>query len=272
MTYSRGVVLDLNQEINNRTSRQKEINWLKENLAGLEHVEISSESTDWSAKDSAWFKKQLRDWRIIVHAPYINLSLVSEKLEIREVSLELLCRSIYFAVQLGAEVVTFHAGSRPSWILPIKIEQFFTEYSRRLSRYVNGRLDLALENMIARRASYLWPYPDSLEELGKIIAAAAVNEENIRFCTLDIGHCIRNSEDWEKFLLANSTRVRNIHLHNARSTGSDHYGLQLPGDLDFAALKDVLPKVDYDGFLTLEMFDHGDLEASWKILINELQK
>ena len=85
--------------------------------------------------------------------------------------------------------------------------------------------------------------------------------------TLDIGHAIQNSDNFEPFVLQNPSTIVDIHLHDAFKSGSGHLGLGT-ADLDLDHFARILSKSAYRGFVSFETVGWPDTELSWKVYGN----
>ncbi len=88
--------------------------------------------------------------------------------------------------------------------------------------------------------------------------------------TLDIGHCIQNGDDYLSFIELNKDRIVNIHLHNALKDGKAHYGFHKNGQLNLKKLISTLKRIQYSGFMSLEILQTEDIKKSWAVLLNSL--
>src|SRR5690348_9070756 len=79
-------------------------------LPNLQHIELWLEFLP-SGADLKRLKRLLRDLTILVHAPFVHLSLVTHAEEVRKASIQRCKEAIAVASALDARVVTIHAGS-----------------------------------------------------------------------------------------------------------------------------------------------------------------
>jgi sugar phosphate isomerase/epimerase len=256
MTYSIGVFLHITTS--DRDEWEDEIRFIH-SLRGLGHIELWMERPEIALSEAQWLKEACGSRRLIVHAPFLDLSMVSHHGEIRTASLQVLQRCLHTSRFIGAELVTIHAGSYSFRSL----RDVRADFARGYQELVNSsddKVTICLEN-VPRGSTLHQSYPISVEEFKWVKDLIP----HIWF-TLDIGHCIRNGEDYRPFLLQHAGSVGNIHLHNAFSGGADHLGLQKAGDLDLAELIFLLQRTHYSGFLSIEALGREDVRESWEIL------
>lgn len=251
--YSRGVFLDILK--NNSSDWQEQIDFIN-SLAGVEHVEIFLEYLP-NTNELQFLKQKLSSYQKLIHAPFVNLSLISQWQEVRKAYLEIMERVLEISQEIGARVVTCHVGPRPFFIEPTEAQKILLkEFPPLLKKGVN----FAFENMPIPPSAGVrrgYPFLNDLELLG---------EKGPRFLfTLDVGHTLQNNEDWEKFLRRQVGRIVNIHLHDADGN-KDHLKLGA-GRLNVDKFLKVLEEIHYSGYLTLEVLgENKDIAASWEIL------
>jgi sugar phosphate isomerase/epimerase len=254
--FSLGVFLNI--FTNDHAELQKKIDFVK-NISGLGHLEILSE-VDLSPDDISWLKNQLSDYQLIFHGPFTAMSLISGHDLINQASVNIFKKFIDQAVAFDAKLMTVHTGRYPIYYTSSQATEIFAKKFSELLSYADGKLILTTENMFSGRGAQV-DFP-SLVELVNI--SQLIPDINY---TVDIGHCIRNDEDYCEFIRQNQSRVQNIHLHNASfSDKRDHFGLQLPGDLDTKKFIKFLNEINYQKFLTLEVLDDEDKIESVKLV------
>lgn len=252
----------------NITSRNRAL-WAKDiknlnNFKFLDFVEIWMEETDLSTDKICWLKKTLSRYEIIIHAPFINLSLISLHAPINKSSIEIIRKTIDFGVQLGAKVITVHGGAFPLFLERSTVRKIFVKNFKRLMSYARNKIEITVENISIQKTTQI-SYPVLLDELLEIKSLIP----NINF-TLDVGHCIQNDDDFVNFLMKNKKHIKNIHLHNAKKNGSAHFGFNKSGDLKLQKFLKRLKDINYPNFLSLEVLDKQDLKKSWKMLLKNL--
>lgn len=240
--------------------------WSKDikKLAGfkyLDFVEMWIERIDLNSQEIAWLKQKLSHYEIIIHAPFINLTLVSAHDPINKATMDIFKKTIDTAEQLGAKIVTMHAGSFPLFMSISKARRMFAANFQQLMDYAEKKVSIAIENISAVKNTQI-SYPVLLGELTEIKQLIP----NIVF-TLDAGHCVQNNDDFEKFLKINKKQIKNIHLHNAIKGGYAHFGFNKQGDLNLCEFIDLLEKNKYNNYLSLEVLGERDIKESWNILL-----
>ncbi len=258
MTYSKGLFLNITSK--NKKDWGKDIDFIKR-LKGVSHLEIWLENIYLPKSDIESIKKELFNYKLIVHAPFINLSIISNHREINEASINILKITIEQSIKLNARLITIHAGAYPLTSDKEEIYELFAKNFKALLDYSKGRIPIAIENISRNeRAQISFPVLTSeLNKLNKFIP-------KINY-TLDIGHCIQNDDNFSNFLVKNNNNhIKNIHLHNAIMGGRAHFGLNKSGDLKLDKLLELLSKIKYRGFLSLEIIDRENIKESWGLL------
>jgi len=227
-------------------------------LCDRHHIEIWLE-------DLAAIKKHMRNAiklfkgeRIIVHAPFVGLSLVSPWSELRRISLERLTEAINIAGELGSQVLTVHPGeapvTEPKEAVLDRAAEAYTKLQQRA-----GNLVITMENMPDR--------PTAKREgivSGRNFQELLERVPTMRF-TLDIGHAVENGDQYEVFLKSHAAAVANIHLHDGIKGGPGHLALG-HGELVIDNFFGCIRAVGYQGFISLETLGFADTELSWKIV------
>ena len=83
--------------------------------------------------------------------------------------------------------------------------------------------------------------------------------------TLDIGHVFKEGKNLKSisdFLKKYKNSILDIHLHDAILKGEDHLALG-KGDLDFNKFFQILNKIGYIGYISLETISNEDIKKSW---------
>ncbi|OGF35031.1 hypothetical protein A2482_01020 [Candidatus Falkowbacteria bacterium RIFOXYC2_FULL_48_21] len=233
-------------------------------FSGLDFVEVWLEEVDLSPGEIAWLKRRLDLYEILIHAPFINLTLVSSHQSINRATVGILKKTIDIGVKLGAKVVTMHAGAFPLFLDQREVRKIFVTNFRPLLNYAKGKIEIAVENISMKKSTQI-SYPVLLEELEDI--RTLIPEINF---TLDVGHCVENGDEFDGFLTKNKSRIKNIHLHNAIRKGGAHFGFNQQGDLKLKSFIKLLEDIGYSGFLSLEVLGERDVKESWKMLLKSL--
>ena len=256
--YSKGVFF--------RTSPKNRKYWKEQaefinSLANIEHVEIwIEESLNLS---EIKFIKSLLKYNIIIHAPFIELNLISCHPEIRETALKLHLETIKTAEKMNAKIITLHSGSKTKFQTKKEAVKLLSQGFKK----IKGNIPLAVENLAPYNKGVFDDFLKKLKDfsyLKKIIPGI--------FFTLDIGHAFQNREDLNKiikFLKKYRDSVLDIHIHDATLKGQAHMAFG-KGDLDLMKFLKCLREISYNNFLTLETVSKRDTKSSWqKLLLTE---
>ena len=101
-------------------------------------------------KDLAWLKKRLLKFDLIIHAPFIGLSLISCHEEICDASLKSIKKTIDYAEKLEAKVVTVHAGKYPFFMTKGEILNNIAKNFGELVSYADGKTGWRSGGLFAR--------------------------------------------------------------------------------------------------------------------------
>jgi len=248
--YKRGAFV----HIFNSNPTQWEIDLRRiQDLPSLDHIEVWLEYIP-KGEEGTTLRDLLSDTEVIIHGPFIHMSLVTHLKKLGDLSLKKCNEAVEFASMISAKVVTFHAGTYPVFETQ---ETALERLAHRFSRFAALKAPLVtLENMPVSGGTtkQCLGRLEDLELLQTIIPS-------IRF-TLDIGHCLQNGDDFESFLLKQISRIENIHLHDGKDGGRSHLRLGL-GTLDLPKLVRLLRGVDFRKYVGLETISPEDTIASW---------
>ena len=222
-------------------------------LPSLGHVELWVEHLP-AEREQKLLRALLEGMDVLVHAPFIHLSLATNLKAIRRISKERYEEAIGFAARIDAKVVTMHGGSYA----------FYETKEVALERVAEMLDDLTsldtpivtVENMPAKRGTT----QEALSSLRDLVSLKSL-VPGIKF-TLDVGHCLQNDEDFTSFLRRYKKSVLDIHMHDAVRGGRGH----LPagaGALDFGRLSQFLHEIAFDRYLTVENLTFEDTTATW---------
>lgn len=262
--FSLGIFLNITSL--DRKKWQGDIKFI-ESLKDVGHIEIWLEEMKIKQSDLKFLKKELKDYKIIIHAPFISLSLISSHEKVNRATIEILKKTMDEAYFLGAELITIHAGSYPLFMDKKEVEYVFKKnYSEILNYAKKKKIKIDLENISKTKTTKI-SYPTTLAEMSSMKKAVPA----IKF-TLDIGHCVQNNDNsFFSFIEKNFNRINNIHIHNAKANERAHFGLNQKGDLNWEVFLEKLIKIGYHGFLTLEILERKDIEKSWYLLYNKIR-
>jgi len=253
--FSLGIFLDIHPE--GREKWQQNIDFIN-SVEGINHLEIWLES-NLTDDDIQFLQSKLSKYQLIIHGPFLNLSLLSDHSSVNQTSLEIFKNAIDTSVKLNAKLITVHAGKYPKFFDKQKVFSIFEENFSELTNYANNKIIVTTENMDSSHGAHIsFPTVVDFSDIKKITP-------NVKF-TLDIGHCILESSDLYYFLKTYKDDIKNIHIHNAFKNGKSHFGLQLPGDLNTKKIINFLNEIDYQGFLTIEVLTNEDKIESVKLI------
>lgn len=250
------------------TSRDKD-RWAKDienfsNFQFLDFIEVWIEETNLSTDKIVWLKQKFSRYEIIIHAPFINLTLVSLHKSINKATIDILKKTIDIGKQLGAKIITMHGGAFPLFLNKYTVRKTFITNFKQLINYAKDKIEITIENISMKKTTQI-SYPVLLDELLEIQSLIP----NINF-TLDVGHCIQNNDKFTDFLVKNKNYIKNIHLHNAIKGGNAHFGFNKNGDLKLQHFLTLLKDINYSNFLSLEVLGKQDVKESWKLLLKSL--
>lgn len=243
--------------LKNRAEVAKRLSLLLQ-LPKLQHVELWLERGDWTEDEAKWLRKQLGNLNCIIHAPFISLSLVSTHKKIAEASFEALKRAIQLSEILNCRVFTFHLGGRPKFVSENEALEICASYLEKLLKFAGGRLKLAIENLPYKGGAY-FGYPGKLSEAEKILALFPK-----LYMTVDIGHCVRNNDNYQIFFQKYLKRVADVHLHNVKQN-KDHLGFNQEGEVDLSSFINFIKKINYQNYISFEISDKDPVD-SWRMM------
>jgi sugar phosphate isomerase/epimerase len=223
----------------------------------LDHIELWLEHIP-RGNEVREIRSAFRGVRLIVHGPFLQLSLVSHIPEIVAVTEKRFDATIEFASKIEARVVTFHAGPYP--LFETK-DHVLEKLAGRFARFADVKDPVAtLENMPIKS------YGTTKEPIGQLSDYDEILKllPNLHF-TLDVGHCLQNSDNFVPFLKRHSSKVENIHLHDGVPQGRGHLRLGT-GSLDLDRFLGVLMAVSFDKYVSMETISLDDTRSSWKTL------
>jgi len=253
--YSKGVFLYLPRY---KRNLKEEIKFI-DSLPGVNHVEVWIEE-NLTSSELEVLKSSLKKYEIIIHAPWIHLSLISPHPEIQELTVKLYLRTLKIAEILGARLVTFHSGGTTIFMSREKKAEIFARNFKKIKNQYKGKIPFTIENMAAKQRAPQISYPD-LSDL--IYIKKKLPWLNF---TLDIGHVFeggKNLNTISKFLKKYKNSILDIHLHDAVLKGEAHLALG-EGNLDLNKTFRLLDKVGYTGYISLETVTRRDTKKSWQ--------
>ena len=253
--YSKGVFLHLPRY---KKNLKKEVDFIN-SLPNVNHVEVWIEE-NLNLSDLGTLRSFLKKYEILIHAPWINLSLISPHSEINKITIDLYLQTLKIAEDLGAKLVTFHCGDAIIFIPKEKIAEILIQNFRKIKNQYKGKTAFTIENVSGKRRGPLISYPVFPKDL--IYLKKKLPWLNF---TLDVGHALVSGKGLDpisKFLKEYKNSILNIHLHDAILGGEDHLALG-KGDLDFNKFFKVLKEINYTGYISLETVAREDTRKSW---------
>ena len=165
----------------------------------------------------------------------------------RQYRLEYLRRAVWIAEALGSECVSFWSGSP---VDNIPSDELF-------SRLVDGCKDLC-ELAESRNVNLAFePEPGMLIDTTTRYEELATHVKHPRFgLTLDIGHLQCQGESITEAIRQNASRLRNIHIEDARRGVHEHLMFG-DGEIDFSTTLGALKEIGYSGGIHVELSRHS---------------
>jgi sugar phosphate isomerase/epimerase len=256
-SYSKGVFLNVFSK--DKKNWRRQVSFIN-SLPDVEHVEVWIEE-DLSHSEIKFLKSLLRNYGIIIHGPFVHLSLVSPHQEIREITIKRYLQTLKIAEMLGAELVTLHAGNKIKFLSVKQVIKILTPNLRKLKRNYKGKVPFTIENLPLQSGGVRDHYPSSLEDLACLKRLLPW----LNF-TVDIGHAFQSGENLDKissFFKKYRNSILDIHLHDATLNREAHLALG-KGELNLDKFLRLLKKVNYNKYLSLETITKEDTYNSWK--------
>ncbi|MBI4096601.1 MAG: sugar phosphate isomerase/epimerase [Candidatus Levybacteria bacterium] len=252
--YSLGVFLNIFNR--NKKDWKRQIKFIN-SLNGVGHIEILIEDTSLTKQDINILKKLLMSYRVILHAPFMDIALLSPHREIAEATISILKKSMAIGIALNAETMTIHAERYPNFWDESQALKKTTAFIKRLSG--SSDLPISVENLSYSGNTQI-PFPQNRKQI-KSLAKAIQPHAGI---TIDTGHLLKDGENVLEIIDENKNSIYDIHLHDGKK-GSAHLALN-DGNLNLKNLISILNDIDYKKFVTLETIGEKETRKSWKIL------
>ena len=157
-------------------------------MAGIGHIEVWLEWMPTDKYELAVVRSVLCGQRIIIHAPFIGLSIASPWRELRSISLARIIECCKIAEAVEAELVTIHPGLVPTYEDSQSVLDTVAASYEKI-RDAAGDVGVALENMFTGYGVCVnaAARTDDLLYISSIISDIKL--------TFDVGHSIQNNED-----------------------------------------------------------------------------
>lgn len=252
--YSIGVFLNIfNREKTDWERQIKSIN----KLNGVGHIEILVEDISLTKQDIDFLKKLLKNYRIITHAPFMDLTLLSPHQEIVQTTISIFKKAIEISKALKAEIMTVHAEKFPNFWDENQALKKTVSLIKHLSEASD--LPISVENL-----SYSGNTQIAFPQNRKQITSLAKAIYPYAGITIDTGHLLKDEENLLQTINENKNSIYDIHLHDGKK-GSAHLALN-DGKLSLKDLIATLNRINYKKFVTLETIGEKDTRRSWEIL------
>ena len=238
--------------------------------AGFEGVEILADVPhaypgDMTAESAAAVRRELEQlglavsnincnctfgyWKDAPGEPYFEPSLISPNPQHREDRKRLILKTLDFAKAVGASNVSITSGRCLGGMPPDKAAGQFAESIKPiLDRAEALCVNVGIECDPGLDLEYLAELREWIDRLG-----------HGRFgANLDIGHSVVIGESIPEVVDLLRGRIWNLHVEDL--PGRKHYHM-IPGEgtgVDWAALRDALNRINYDRFLTVELYTHTE--------------
>lgn len=187
-------------------------------------------------------------WKDAPPEPYFEPSLISPNPKYRADRASMIVRTLEFARDIGARNISITSGRLLGGMPPKKAAKQFTESIRPiLDRADALGIDIGIE---CEPGLYL-EYIAELREWADLL-------NHPRFgANLDIGHSVVAGESISEVVNLMAGRIWNLHVEDL--PGRKHYHM-IPGEgnLDWDTLKSSLTKINYDRYLTVELYTHTE--------------
>lgn len=228
------------------------------------HIEVWLEWLPDTASQLRVLNSLLMHERIIVHAPFIGISIASPWRELSAISRDRLINACDVANELNAKVVTMHVGHVPFFeareAIIDRIARAYEDIQRRSAATV-----IAIENMYRGRGVAVCTGASIADMIDLFTRIPSIS------FTLDVGHAIQNNEGYCEFLQAYKRSIVNIHLHDGIIEGAAHLRLG-KGQLDLESFLHCCIESEYDQYISLETISDRDTIESWAILQDALRR
>jgi len=193
------------------------------------------------------------DLTYTVHTP-LDVRLGDENESLRRSSVEKIKKTVKLAHALAPLAYTVHADPGDLFLgdNPGKTVEWLERTEESLTEIIES--GLPSRNLSVETLDKGFPHLDPiLERLDLSV-------------TLDLGHVQRDKGPQEKILSRYLSRSRIIQIHGTEPGGRDHKSLRHYPEHELDALLRKLDASDFDGVVTLEVFDVNDFEESLSII------
>lgn len=196
------------------------------------------------------------DVQFTIHSPISDINLASPNDSIRNSSIEQVKESMDLALEIGADIVVVHPGQVP-FLARIFMDKILENNFNSLNECAKYSKDLGVKMCIENMPDMEGYLFKDLNELHQLV------EELGAYMTLDAGHA--NTMGFEAEEMVNTNHLRHLHLSDNDGSFDDHEALG-QGNIDFKELLNQLNKKNYDGILTIEVKNKGEVLESLDFL------
>lgn len=187
-------------------------------------------------------------WKDAPPEPYFEPSLISPNAKFRDDRSEMIVKTLEFARHIGAANISITSGRTLGGMPPKKAAKQFAESIRPiLDRADALGVNVGIECEPGLFLEYIAELREWIDRLG-----------HPRFgANLDIGHSVVIGESIAEVVAMLKGRIWNLHVEDL--PGRKHYHM-IPGEgtLDWKTLKTALQQIQYDRFLTVELYTHTE--------------
>ena len=173
-------------------------------------------------------------------------SLCNADAELRQWRQNFSIETIKLAAELGAKNISITSGHPQSGILPESSLDLFVDSLKRIcDAAAKYNINVGIEyepGLLVERATEL------LEVMER------VNSPHLG-ANLDIGHSYLNGEPIERTITSLTGRIWNVHVEDIKNRKHFHL-VPGEGDLPFARYFQTLKSINYQGFLTVELYTY----------------
>ncbi len=187
-------------------------------------------------------------WKDAPPEPFFEPSLISPQPALRAARKKMILNTLKFAHAVGAENISITSGKALPTMPPEKAAKQLAEGLKpilELAEKLNIRIGMECEPML---------FIEWATELKQLIDDL---KSPMLGANLDIGHSVVLGEKIPAILKLLRGRIWNCHIEDI--PGRKHYHL-IPGEgsMNWRALKKALLAIDYDRFLTVELYTYPD--------------
>ncbi len=185
-------------------------------------------------------------WKHAPPEPYFEPSLISPVERYRADRIAMILKTLDFAKAVGAKNISITSGRCLGGVPPATAASLLPESLKPiLDRAAKLNVQIGIELEPGLYLEYVDELRQWIDQLGSPMFGA----------NLDIGHSIVISETIDHAVQTLAGRIWNMHVEDL--PGRKHYHM-IPGEgtFDWAALKQALAKINYERFLTVELYTH----------------